>query len=84
MVGEGLTEATSRNFLCIVVFCVYVARFFEQYGRCVRCPSRADSASIASAVGLPLFLAAVFGLLYAVRDLMPPGLLKVRSSFSLV
>ncbi len=63
-----------------MVFCVYVARFFEQYGQCVRCPSRADSASIASAVGLPLFLAAVFGLLYAVRDLMPPGLLKVAES----
>ncbi len=54
-----------------------VSSFFEQYGKCTVCPTKEAGVSIVAAVGVPLFLVTLLGVTFAVRNLLPQGMLKV-------
>jgi hypothetical protein len=64
-----------QSLLCVPATC---ARYYEQYGLCVLCPTVDHGASLAASVGFPILLALGAGLFFLLRGMMPRGLMKVR------
>ena len=54
--------------------------YYDQYGLCQRCPTAAKGSSVVASFAVPLFLCALFGVLFAIRNVAPRGLMKVGIS----
>ena len=56
------------------------AGYYDQYGLCQPCPTAAKGSSVVASFAVPLFLLALFGMLFAIRNIAPRGLMKVGIS----